>query len=129
MNTEKWRLCVLDFETSEKIWTDEVIPSNNITNVFSHHEIITINAQILEIKCFIRNKNLNQCQCPETLYELHKMIHDFKISLAMLALKFCFILFFRYLLEFLIFLSNMLFLMIVFKFLKFSLVRIFSFFE
>ena len=92
---EKWRLCVLDFETSEKIWTDEVIPSNNITNVFSHHEIITINAQILEIKCFIRNKN--QSQQPEALYELHKMIHDLKILLTILAVKYCSLLFLRFL--------------------------------
>jgi|APCry1669189241_1035207.scaffolds.fasta_scaffold45601_1 hypothetical protein len=95
MDMEEWRLCVFDFETYGKIWTEEFIPANNITNVFSHHEIITINALILKIKCFIRNKN--QSQQPETLYELHKMIHDLKILLTILAVKYCSILFLRFL--------------------------------
>jgi len=95
MDMEEWRLCVFDFETYGKIWTEEFIPANNITNVFSHHEIITINALILKIKCFIRNKN--QSQQPETLYELHKMIHDLKILLTILAVKYCSILLLRFL--------------------------------
>jgi hypothetical protein len=111
MNMEEWRLCVSDFERTVKFWTEEIMPSN----VFSLREINTFNAQVLEIKNFIRTRNQNQRQCPVTLHKLHKMINDFNILLEKLAPKYYFILFFRLLYDFLVISRKILLLMAILK--------------
>ncbi len=81
---EEWRLCVSDFETTAKFWSEEVMTSN----VFSIHDIKDFNTRILEIENFIYIKNQNQCHRHETLHELYDMIFYFYILLVELALKY-----------------------------------------
>lgn len=81
---EEWRLCVEDFERLEKLWSERLVPLNNIKKIISHRRITSMNEKIEIMKTmkeFIQ-KCIHENQEPDVgqIKDLHESIKELSIA-------------------------------------------------